>query len=534
MTKRQKPGKNKKREIDELNKQNKRLAIINLVAKSINVQMSYEDIIDQLGDLLHQVISYDLLSFCLLENGTLVIKSGIPKEQQILGVGTVLHKENSAPWQAIMNKQCFLRQDIPNDLQPFKEDQELGKIGIQSAIMAPMLVNNEAIGTLNLGSKQTYAYTEQDFLFVQQLADQLAVCIQNMHLYAEVYQGKKEWEETFKAVQDQIYLLDRERKVLRVNNPGDGSSAANVTGRSCRETFSFCDGNCSSCLIAASYRTGESAFREVSLADRQKIYNIFTYPVFNEMAELYSMVVYIRDVTAKRKLETQLFQSAKLAAVGEMAAGVAHELNSPLTAVIGNAGLLLRKTDANDVAYKMLQDIQNCGMRCKKIIENLLTFSRQDSYAFAPVQLNQVVENSLALIAYQIRKSNIVIEKNYARNLPPFPGNEQQLDQIVINLLLNARDALDENHGGKISIATRMEDHEGKPVLCVEVADTGKGIKAQDLEQIFNPFFTTKGSSKGTGLGLSVSLGIAQTHGGTIKAWSEPGKGSCFKLILPL
>ncbi len=534
MAKKQKQNKNKNREIDELNKQNKRLAIINLVAKSINVQMSYEDIIDQLADLLHQVISYDLLSFCLLENGILVIKSGIPKDQQILGVGTVLHKENSAPWQAILQKQCFLRQDIPNDTHPFKEDPDLSKIGIQSAIMAPMLVNNEAIGTLNLGSKQAFAYTEQDFLFVQQLADQLAVCIQNMHLYAEVYQGKKEWEETFKAVQDQIYLLDRERIVLRVNNAGEGKNAAELTGKSCRETFSFCDARCSSCLIAASYQTGESASQEVSLADQGKIYNIFTYPVFNEMAELYSMVVYIKDVTAKRKLETQLFQSAKLAAVGEMAAGVAHELNSPLTAVIGNAGLLLRKTGADDMAHKMLQDIQNCGIRCKKIIENLLTFARQDSYAFAPVQLNQVVENSLALIAYQIAKNNIIIEKNYARNLPPVPGSEQQLEQIVINLLLNARDALDEKPGGKITISTRIEDYEGKPALCMEVADTGKGIAKQDLEQIFNPFFTTKGSSKGTGLGLPVSLGIAQSHGGTIKAWSEAGKGSCFKLILPL
>ena len=122
-------GKNEET-IDELTKQNKRLAIINLVAKSINVQMSYEDIIDQLADLLHQVISYDLLSFCLLEDEVLVIKSGIPKEQKILGVGTVLHKENSAPWQAIINKKCFLRQAIFNDGQPFQEDEALQKVGI--------------------------------------------------------------------------------------------------------------------------------------------------------------------------------------------------------------------------------------------------------------------------------------------------------------------------------------------------------------------------------------------------------------------
>ena len=397
-----------------------------------------------------------------------------------------------------------------------------------------MLVNNEAIGTLNLGSKKTYAYTENDFLFVQQLADQLAVCIQNMLLYAEVYKGKKEWEETFKAVQDQIYILDAHRRILRVNNTEKNVSPEEIVGLSCGQVFSFCDEHCASCFIEESYTTGKSASRETSLINLQKIYNIFTYPVFNENEEIYCMVVYSKDVTTKRKLETQLFQSAKLAAVGEMATGVAHELNSPLTAVIGNASLLLRKTDEQDTAYKMLSDIQNCGRRCKGIIENLLTFSRQDSYAFAPVQINQVVDNSLALIAYQINKNNIAIEKEYGRNLPPIPGNEQQLEQIIINLLLNARDALDKNPTGKISVSTRMEDYMGKPAVTVIVSDSGTGIDPQYLEHIFNPFFTTKESTKGTGLGLPVSLGIAETHGGTIKVWSEPGKGSCFSLILPL
>lgn len=516
---------------EELVKQNKRLAIINLVAKSINVQMSYEDIIDRLSDLLHQVISYDLLSFCLLENDNLIIKSGVPKDQKILGVGTVLKKENSAPWHAILKKKCFLRQDIHNETHPFQEDNDLFAAGIKSAIMAPMLVNNEAIGTLNLGSKLAYAYSEKDFLFVQQLADQLAVCIQNMQLYAEVYKGKKEWEETFKAVQDQIFLLDSNRLVLRVNNT---EKHEEIVGQNCKGVIPFCDSQCSTCLIEESYITWKSTSREISLNDNQKLYNIFTYPVINDKRELYCMVVYIKDVTAKRKLETQLFQSAKLAAVGEMAAGVAHELNSPLTAVIGNASLLLRKTNREDVAYQMLCDIQNCGRRCKGIIENLLTFSRQDSYDFSPVHINRVIDNSLALIAYQINNNSIVIEKKYTRNLPPVSGNEQQLEQVIINLLLNARDALDNASNRRVSITTSIEDYENKPAINVVVADTGKGIEPQNLEKIFNPFFTSKERSKGTGLGLPVSLGIAETHNGTIKVWSEPGKGTSFTLILPL
>ncbi|WP_242965126.1 GAF domain-containing protein [Dehalobacterium formicoaceticum] len=169
--------------IEELTRQNKRLTIINRIAQSINVEMSYDEIIHQVAGPLKKVLPYDLLSFCLIENNQLIIKSGIPKDQKILGEGWVLHAENSAPWKAIHDKHCFLRQDIPNDPHQYQEDEDLLSLPIRSAIMAPLLVNNEVIGALNFGSKNTYAYREQDFLFVQQLADQLAVCLKNTQLF---------------------------------------------------------------------------------------------------------------------------------------------------------------------------------------------------------------------------------------------------------------------------------------------------------------------------------------------------------------
>ncbi len=521
--------------IEELKRQNSRMAIIQQIAKSINVDMTYEEIIDEVANPLKSVLSYDLLSFCLLVDNKLIIKSGIPKEQKVLGVGWVLDGNKSAPWKAIHDKRCFLRPDIWNDAQ-YTEDEHLCLLGIKSSIMAPLLVNNEVIGTLNFGSKNVNAYSENDFIFVQQLADQLAVCINNARLFGEVLKSKREWEETFKAVPDKLFLIDRSFNVLRYNCQ-DGMAQEEVEKNKCYINIACCGDNCQSCCPAVeAFHSGMTTVKEVVHPVTKAIFSISAYPVFNERNELYGVVVYIYDITTKRRMETQLFQSAKLAAIGEMAAGVAHELNSPLTAVIGNADLILRKTSPEQNYYKLLKDIKTCGQRSKVIIQNLLTFSRQDSYTFEPLSINEVIKSSLYLVSYQIEKNNIKIIRKLQPKLPLLAGNKQQLEQIIINLMLNARDALEGVKNGKICISSELcEDEELQSnVIIVNVEDNGHGIKQNILTQIFNPFFTTKEKLKGTGLGLSVSLGIAETHGGRIEVASEIGKGSIFSLIIPL
>jgi two-component system NtrC family sensor kinase len=520
--------------IEELTRQNTRMAIIQQIAKRINVEMSYENIIDEVAEPLRSVLPYDLLSFCLLVNDQLIIKSGVPKGQKLLDVGWVLDNNNSAPWKAILDKRCFLRQDIWNDTQKYKEDGALRKLGIRSGIMAPLLAKNEVIGTLNFGSKNAYAYSENDIIFVQQLADQLAVCINNTRLYGEVLKSKKEWEETFRAVPDRLFLIDRFYTVLRSNS----YDSINEVGshHKCYEIFACIGEQCQLCPAVEAFQTGKTSVGEFTHTSTKNIYNVSAYPVYNQKNELYEMVVYVHDATSKRKMETQLFQSAKLAAIGEMAAGVAHELNSPLTAIIGNASLILRNASLGDKHIKLLKDIKSCGQRSKRIIQNLLTFSRQDCCAFEQVAINDVVESCLTLVAYQIDKSNITISKDLDPHIPLLEGNKQQLEQVIINFLLNARDALENLGGGKIEISTTMreEPDTGRLVLETKVSDNGMGIPASMIDQIFNPFFTTKEKTKGTGLGLSVSLGIAQNHGGRIDVLSEVDKGSSFSLIIPL
>ncbi|GIM46287.1 hypothetical protein DNHGIG_18360 [Collibacillus ludicampi] len=244
-------------------------------------------------------------------------------------------------------------------------------------------------------------------------------------------------------------------------------------------------------------------------------------------------ILLFKDVSEKVKIEAQLIQSAKLAALGEMAAGIAHELNSPLTAILGHVQLLMREIKEGRPG-KMLEDIYQCGLRSKKIIQNLLTFSRQEEYQFETIDLPDLIEDVLGLIGYQLAVSGISIQKDIDRTLPPVRGSRNQIEQVLINLLLNAKDAVQEKSDPEIIIGTCLASLEERPYVSIYVRDNGVGIEEEDISQIFNPFFTTKEKMKGTGLGLSVSLGIAESHGGKLLVDSKVNEYSQFSLLLPI
>jgi two-component system NtrC family sensor kinase len=237
-------------------------------------------------------------------------------------------------------------------------------------------------------------------------------------------------------------------------------------------------------------------------------------------------------------MEAQLVHSAKLAAIGEMAAGVAHELNSPMTVIIGTAQMLVRDFpgDVDRDKIEALEDIINCGLRCKRIIQNLLTFSRQDELPTSEIDLNEEVERVLSLIRYQIDRSQVEILPHLDPDLPRINANGPQIQQVLTNFLVNARDALDDGERPEkiIQVTTGLRRRDRKSWIVLSVRDNGTGIAPETLPKIFTPFYTSKEATKGTGLGLSVSLGIAESHGGTIEVDSIPGEGSTFSLILPL
>jgi signal transduction histidine kinase len=246
---------------------------------------------------------------------------------------------------------------------------------------------------------------------------------------------------------------------------------------------------------------------------------------FNQMAaELKA-----REV-ALTQAQAALVQSEKMAAFGQLGAGIAHEVKNPLAGILGYAQLSIRKLEPGTALFQNLEIIEKETKRCKTIIDNLMKFARQEKFSFEPTDVNRSVEEACAIINHQMALNKVTLEKKLAPELPLVQGNGNQLQQVFMNLMINAQQSMGGTPGA-IQISSRLLNAEA---IELRFKDSGPGMTAEIQKKIFEPFFTTKPSGKGTGLGLSVSFGIIKDHKGEIRVESEPGKGAEFIITLPI
>jgi two-component system NtrC family sensor kinase len=524
-----------KKRNQEVLKQNSRLQILHQLSRDINLDMSVVDILERAFTKLPQTLPCDFLGLVTVKDGALSLKASMPRNFCKIDD----FPAHSPSLNVIRQKRGEIFNLGPEDLLHVRHDP--GYPGpLRALAVVPMFKRDEVIGALIVASLSDGAYHQEDLSFVQHLADQLSISILNARLYKEVSRAKKEWEETFKAVTDPIFLIDTDYNVLLHNDrlPAEMSAQWNkVLSSKCFAKLHDRDRPCTSCPLEDVRRTGKPVYRRWQ-TEGGILLDLSYYPVFNEEKQLSAVTIIFKDVTEKTKMEAQLVHSAKLAAIGEMAAGVAHELNSPMTVIIGTAQMLVRDFpgDVDRDKIEALEDIINCGLRCKRIIQNLLTFSRQDELPTSEIDLNEEVERVLSLIRYQIDRSQVEILPHLDPDLPRINANGPQIQQVLTNFLVNARDALDDGERPEkiIQVTTALRRRDRKSWIVLSVRDNGTGIAPETLPKIFTPFYTSKEATKGTGLGLSVSLGIAESHGGTIEVDSIPGEGSTFSLILPL
>jgi two-component system NtrC family sensor kinase len=243
------------------------------------------------------------------------------------------------------------------------------------------------------------------------------------------------------------------------------------------------------------------------------------------------VIVVVRDVTEERWLEASLIQSEKLAAVGRLAAGVAHEINNPLTVILANTQILREEIATTHPYYGSIELISRASERTSRVVRNLLDFSRAEQFEFVPTDLNRSLEDAVSLVGSQVRKANIEIVTDLAPGLPPIWASPDHLHVVWLNLLLNARDAIVEaDREGAIRVSSRRD---GERVV-VHVRDNGVGMPLHMLGRIFDPFFTTKPPGQGTGLGLFTCYRTVQRHGGEINVDSQAGEGTSFEIWLPI
>jgi PAS domain S-box-containing protein len=238
----------------------------------------------------------------------------------------------------------------------------------------------------------------------------------------------------------------------------------------------------------------------------------------------------IRMQKALEKTQVQLLQAEKMSSLGKMAAGVAHQLNNPLSGIILFTKLVMEEYDLPQEALQDLERVLEDAKRTKDIVKELLEFSRQTSHDMRPQDINDIISRTMFLLENQSIFHNIEIKKDLDKALPQILGDAQQLNHVFMNTILNAADALE--GAGKLSLKTHVIPESGR--VCVEISDTGSGIPEDVLPHIFEPFYTTKEQGKGTGLGLSMVYGIVESHGGSIRAESEPGVGTTFYIELPV
>ncbi|TSI10117.1 ATP-binding protein [Lysinibacillus sp. BW-2-10] len=516
--------------VEELKKKNMQLEVINEVTQSLNIEMSIDEMLKNIFEKIKPFIAIERMSLSLYENNQLVLSNVFPLDSFYFPMGYVFEKEKSLYWQSILTLEKVLFK-MENHTPIYIEEKAYQSLGIQSILIIPLVSKKAVIGVLSIGRKELNHFSEDDLSFLQQLSDQIAVCFENVQLYHKVLNSKKEWEETFRAVSDMIFITDTNGIILKCNTSAINFFDTSIIGQDLQTVLDLPRTNN---YFLSSISIEENFYQEFHF--NHHLFELRAYPIYNNIQQVYSFIIYIIDITEKRKMEAQLIQSGKLAAIGEIAAGIAHELNNPLTAILGNSQLLLRDAKSDDRSHKLLSGIYTCGKRSKNIIQNLLTFSRQDEYSFDEFSINDAVEQVLEIIGDQFKKQNITIEKQLQLNINNVYGNIQQIGQIILNLLINAKDALEEKNTPKkiISIETKEFYDKAKKWVVLTIKDNGNGIQPHQLQDIFNPFFTTKEPGKGTGLGLSVSLGIAEKHNGLIEVDSKYKEGSEFSLKLPI
>jgi hypothetical protein len=266
---------------------------------------------------------------------------------------------------------------------------------------------------------------------------------------------------------------------------------------------------------------------KVAAAPRESIVNLAIAPLVAKDLQQIGRLIIFDDITDRDDLERRLVQADKLSSIGLLAAGVAHEVNTPLAVISTYAQMLAKQVSGDDQKSKLLEKIAKQTFRASEIVNSLLNFSRTSPTDFIDLDLNRVIRETATLVEHQFEKTGVATVMTLAEQLPSVRGNSGKLQQVFLNLFINARDAMPS--GGTLSIRTWTE----AGFAHVEIADTGQGIPSEYLSRIYDPFFTTKAPKKGTGLGLAITYGIVQEHGGVIEVESTVDSGTRFRLEFP-
>ena len=460
----------------------------------------------------------------------------------------------------IATRSAFVVDDL-RELLPAGYDKP---VPVLSSLGVPIVAGDELVGTMTVGAESARRFGLAEQRLIAVIAGQIGVAVQNARLHHSVRRGKREWEQTFDAINDPIAVFDSGGGLLRGNAALAavmGRSVKALRGATCQEV-GFCAPDHDGCAITHALDQAGSRF-EVTRPDGQ-IFSVTTFPVagghggasvvqvaknvtedirsarrMQQMSDELALAN-ARSIAALERLKStqaQLLQAEKLSAIGQLVAGVAHELNNPLTSVIGYAQLLQDEFDKDPEVRppaEVAQDLRRIAEeseRAARIVRNLLAFARRQAAAREPQDMADLFSRVISLRSYELRLNGIELVTEFEPHLPLVVGDGSQLQQALLNLVLNAEQAMRRQRVKRLHVGARYD--EGAGAVEAFIRDTGHGIEAANLSRVFDPFFTTRDVGEGTGLGLSICYGIVRDHGGHISVESVVDSGTTFSLLLP-
>jgi len=425
--------------------------------------------------------------------------------------------------------------------ETIRSQESIAKLDLNYYI--PCRAQQKTVAVLGLGKTTKGDYlSSEDVELLETLGGYLGIAIQNGRLYASLQQKVAEYERLkdfneniVESINVGIMALDMEDRIESWNAQMEVMYAMPRWQTLTQPLSAIFPAK----FVEEFYRVRQHAginnlykFRLQTPAGETRTVNVAIAPLVTRAFQVIGRLVIMDDITERVELEAQLSQADKLTSIGLLAAGVAHEVNTPLAVISSYTQMLTKQLQGDPQKSGLLDKITRQTFRASEIVNNLLNFSRTSGTEFADVDVNKVITDTLALLEHQFKTAKIQVHTDLKSDISPVQGNPGRLQQVFLNLFLNAKDAMP--GGGRLSVATSNGE-----MVSVRVSDTGSGIAPEHIQRIYDPFFTTKtaptpGQSRGTGLGLSVTYGIIQEHAGKIRVESEPGSGTTFALDFPL
>jgi two-component system, NtrC family, sensor kinase len=542
------------------------LQIVNEISQAIGRSLELDEVLA--GALQRLIPALDAVSGSVRLRNDLTGRFDIASETGAAPVREMWERGGAAVLRpsdlVIASRNPFIVEDLARHVPETMAET----LPLRSCISVPMLLKDELVGTLSVGASEPFRFDIADERLLTIIAGLMTTAVQNARLHGKVRRGKREWEQTFDAISDPIAVFDGHGVLLRGNAALAALLDKPVTELRhlvCRD-IGFCGGSGPDCAVAQALALGTSIRAEVTLPDGH-IFSVNTFPIAGETGGA-SVVQVAKNVTeeirsARRLLhmseelgranarltttleqlkstQAQLLQAEKLSAIGQLVAGVAHELNNPLTSVIGYAQLLeeelLESQDSVSArpAAQLAHDLRRIAEeseRAARIVRNLLAFARRQTAARAPQDVADIANRVLSLRTYEFRLNAVDLRTEFEANLPPLVADATQIQQALLNLILNAEQAMRGRMPKRLTVQARLD--QTADAIELSVADSGHGIDHANLSRIFDPFFTTRDVGEGTGLGLSICYGIVRDHGGQIIVESKVQVGTTFSILLP-